>query len=68
MLTVDIDQLILVAKQRMKLWDIPEEQVKEIETKNEAGRTFILHSPIRRLRYREIGRAGQACRTRREAL
>jgi Cu(I)/Ag(I) efflux system membrane fusion protein len=46
MLTVDIDQLIQVAQQRMKLWDIPEEQIKEIETRNEARRTFILYSPI----------------------
>jgi Cu(I)/Ag(I) efflux system membrane fusion protein len=46
MLTVDIDQLIQVAQQRMKLWDIPEEQIKEMETRNEARRTFILYSPI----------------------
>ena len=46
MLTVDIDQLIQVAQQRMKLWDIPEEQIKEMETRNEARRTFILYSPV----------------------
>jgi Cu(I)/Ag(I) efflux system membrane fusion protein len=46
MITFDIDALIQVAQQRMKFWDITDEQIKEIEENGEPMRTFTLHSPV----------------------
>jgi Cu(I)/Ag(I) efflux system membrane fusion protein len=39
--------MIQVAQQRMKFWDITDEQIKEIEESGEPMRTFTLHSPVR---------------------
>ncbi|RPJ10775.1 MAG: efflux RND transporter periplasmic adaptor subunit, partial [Deltaproteobacteria bacterium] len=46
MQTGDLDPLSQGAQQRLKLWEIPDEFVKEIEKKNEAKRTFIVNSPV----------------------
>jgi Cu(I)/Ag(I) efflux system membrane fusion protein len=46
MLTFDIEALIQVAQQRMRFWDITDEQIKEVEEKGEPMRTFTLHSPV----------------------
>jgi Cu(I)/Ag(I) efflux system membrane fusion protein len=46
MITFDIDALIQVAQQRMKFWDITDEQIQEIEESGEPMRTFTLHSPV----------------------
>jgi Cu(I)/Ag(I) efflux system membrane fusion protein len=46
MQTGDLDPLIQVAQQRLNLWEIPDELIREIEKKNEAKRTFTLKSPV----------------------
>jgi Cu(I)/Ag(I) efflux system membrane fusion protein len=46
MLTFDIDALIQVAKQKLKLWEIPDEQVEKIERDKEPTRLLTIHSPI----------------------
>jgi Cu(I)/Ag(I) efflux system membrane fusion protein len=46
MLTFDIDALIQVAKQKLKLWEIPDEQVEKIEGDKEPTRLLTIHSPI----------------------
>jgi Cu(I)/Ag(I) efflux system membrane fusion protein len=46
MITFDIDALIQVAQQRMRFWDITDEQIAEIEDSGEPMRTFTLHSPV----------------------
>jgi Cu(I)/Ag(I) efflux system membrane fusion protein len=46
MLTFDIEALLQVAKQRLKLWEIPDEQIRKIEESNEPIRLLTIHSPI----------------------
>jgi membrane fusion protein, copper/silver efflux system len=46
MLTFDLEALIQVAQQRMKSWDITDEQIKEIEENGKPIRTFTLRSPV----------------------
>jgi Cu(I)/Ag(I) efflux system membrane fusion protein len=46
MITFDIDALIQVARQRMRFWDITDEQIEEVEENGEPMRTFTLHSPV----------------------
>ncbi len=46
MLTFDIEAMIQVAQQRMRFWDITEEQIKEIESRGEPQMTFTLRSPV----------------------
>jgi membrane fusion protein, copper/silver efflux system len=46
MLTFDIESLILVAKQKMMLWEIPDEQIKKIEETKEPIKTLTLRSPV----------------------
>jgi Cu(I)/Ag(I) efflux system membrane fusion protein len=47
MLTFDVDALIQVARQRMKFWDITDEQIETIEQEEEPLRTFTVVSPVR---------------------
>ena len=42
----DIDPLVDVIKQKLSLWEIPEKQVKEIETKNQPFKTLTVKSPV----------------------
>jgi Cu(I)/Ag(I) efflux system membrane fusion protein len=46
MITFDLEAMIQVAQQRMKFWDITDEEIKSVEEKREAMRTFTLHSPV----------------------
>jgi len=46
MQTGDLEPLIQVARQRLNLWEIPDELIREMEKKNEAIRTFTLKSPV----------------------
>jgi len=46
MITFDIDAMIQVAQQRMKFWDITEEQIKELEAEGTPKMTFALRSPV----------------------
>jgi Cu(I)/Ag(I) efflux system membrane fusion protein len=46
MLTFDIDALIQVARQKLKLWEIPDEEVEKIEEDKEPMRLLTIHSPI----------------------
>ena len=46
MITFDIDAMIQVAQQRMKFWDITEEQILEMEAQGEPKMTFTLRSPV----------------------
>lgn len=41
----DIDPLVDVIKQKLSLWEIPEKQIKEIETKNQPLKTLTVKSP-----------------------
>jgi hypothetical protein len=45
MITFDIDAMIQVAQQRMKFWDITEEQINELEAEGKPKMTFTLRSP-----------------------
>ena len=46
MLTFDIDALLEVAKQKLKLWEIPDEQIKEVEETKKPMKMLTLTSPI----------------------
>ena len=46
MTTVDIEAVLRVAKQKLMLWEIPEEQIKKIEETKEPIKTFTVHSPV----------------------
>jgi membrane fusion protein, copper/silver efflux system len=46
MLTFDIEAMIQVAQQRMRFWDITEEQIQEMEARGEPKMTFTLRSPV----------------------
>jgi Cu(I)/Ag(I) efflux system membrane fusion protein len=46
MLTVDLDALIQVAKQKLTLWEIPPEQIQRLEETREPVKTLTVHSPI----------------------
>ncbi len=46
MLTFDIEALIQVAQQRMKFWEITDEQIHKIEESGKPIRTFTLYSPM----------------------
>ena len=46
MLTFDIEALLEVAKQKLKLWEIPDEQIQKIEESKEPMRIMTIHSPI----------------------
>jgi Cu(I)/Ag(I) efflux system membrane fusion protein len=46
MLTFDIDALLAVAKQKLQLWEISDEQIQEIEESKEPMRILTIHSPI----------------------
>ena len=45
MLTFDIEALLEVAKQRLKLWEIPDDVVKQIEEGGEPQKTLTIFSP-----------------------
>ena len=42
----DIDPLVDVIKQKLSLWEIPEKQIKEIETSNRPMKTLTVRSPV----------------------
>jgi membrane fusion protein, copper/silver efflux system len=46
MTTVDIEAVLRVAKQKLMLWEVPEEQIKQIEETKEPIKTFTVHSPV----------------------
>lgn len=46
MLTKDTDSIIEAAKQRLRLWDITDEQIKKIEETGKPMRTLTLYSPV----------------------
>jgi membrane fusion protein, copper/silver efflux system len=46
MLTFDIDALLLVAKQKLALWEVSEEDVKDIEDTNEPMKTLTVRAPV----------------------
>jgi Cu(I)/Ag(I) efflux system membrane fusion protein len=45
MLTFDIEALLEVAKQRLKLWEIPDDVIKQIEEGGEPPKTLTIFSP-----------------------
>jgi Cu(I)/Ag(I) efflux system membrane fusion protein len=45
MITFDLEAMIQVAQQRMKFWDITEDQIKELEIEGKPKMTFTLRSP-----------------------
>jgi Cu(I)/Ag(I) efflux system membrane fusion protein len=45
MLTFDLDAVLKVQHQRLKLWDVPDDVIKKIESGGEPPRTFVLLSP-----------------------
>jgi Cu(I)/Ag(I) efflux system membrane fusion protein len=46
MITFDIDALIQVAQQRMRFWEITQEEIKELESDGEPKMSFTLRSPV----------------------
>lgn len=40
------ESLLAAARDRLKLWDIPEEHIKELEQSGKVRRTLMLHSPF----------------------
>jgi membrane fusion protein, copper/silver efflux system len=46
MLTFDIEAVLKVAKQKLMLWEIPEEQINKIEETREPIKTFTVNSPV----------------------
>ena len=40
------DTLLAAARDRLKLWDVPEEHIKELEQSGQVRRTLMLHSPF----------------------
>jgi Cu(I)/Ag(I) efflux system membrane fusion protein len=46
MLSKDTDSLMEAAKQRLKLWDISDEQIRKIEESERPIRTLTIHSPV----------------------
>jgi RND family efflux transporter MFP subunit len=40
------ESLLAAARARLKLWDIPEEHIRELETTGKVQRTLMLHSPF----------------------
>ncbi len=40
------DSLLAAARDRLKLWDVPEEHIKELEQSGQVRRTLMLHSPF----------------------
>jgi membrane fusion protein, copper/silver efflux system len=46
MITKDADNLVEAARQRLKLWDINDAQIKKIEESEKPVRTLILYSPV----------------------
>jgi RND family efflux transporter MFP subunit len=40
------DSLLAAARDRLELWDIPEEHIKELEESGQVRRTLMLHSPF----------------------
>ncbi len=42
----DIDPMVDVVKQKLSLWEIPEKQIREIETKNQPFKTLTVKSPV----------------------
>lgn len=46
MLTKDTDSIIEAAKQRLRLWDITDEQIRKIEETGKPMRTLTLYSPV----------------------
>ena len=40
------DSLLSAARDRLKLWDVPEEHIKELEQSGQVRRTLMLHSPF----------------------
>lgn len=46
MLSKDAESIVEAAKQRLKLWDISDEQVKKIEESGKPIRTLTIYSPV----------------------
>ena len=46
LLTRDAESLVEAAKQRLRLWDISEEQIQKIEDSGQPVRTLTLYSPV----------------------
>jgi len=46
MLVKDADSLVEAARQRLKLWDISDKQIRKIEESGKPMRTLVLYSPV----------------------
>jgi Cu(I)/Ag(I) efflux system membrane fusion protein len=46
MLSKDAETIVEAARQRLRLWDITEEQIKKIEESGKPIRTLSIHSPV----------------------
>lgn len=46
MLTFDIEAVLRVAKQKLMLWEVPDEHIRKIEETKEPIKTFTVHSPV----------------------
>ena len=46
MLLKDADAIVQAARERLKLWDISDDQIRRIEDSGKAVRTLTIHSPV----------------------
>jgi Cu(I)/Ag(I) efflux system membrane fusion protein len=46
LLTFDIEAVLQVARQKLELWELSEEQIKQVEEKKEPMRSLTIYSPI----------------------
>jgi len=46
MLTTDAERIVDAARQRLKLWDIPDEQINRIKETGKPIRTLKIYSPV----------------------
>jgi Cu(I)/Ag(I) efflux system membrane fusion protein len=46
MLIKDADAIVQAARERLKLWDISDDQIRRIEDSGKAVRTLTIHSPV----------------------
>jgi membrane fusion protein, copper/silver efflux system len=46
MITLDAEAIVAAARERLKLWDISEEQIRRIEETGEPVRTLTIYSPV----------------------
>ena len=68
MISRDAETISEAAKQRLRLWDITEEQIKKIEETGKPLRTLTIYSPVSGYVVTKDSGAGHAGNARRKAV